>query len=262
MPKTQEIPVCGLDGRCMRFKHFYPLLAFLIPTTLIGYGVVIPRSCIAGVNQLSVGFASTLLGTVIAYWQGIRIALRKKTEVREKDNAAIWIHRAAGKSGLNLPFYSSEVQHVVGVEPSLALPEMAAKRAATGHTRVNFLLQSADEPLPLPDESIDTIVMTWTLCSIPNAPKALAEMKRVLKPDGRLLFIEHGRAPEPSVVAWQDRLTPIWKQIGGGCHLNRKIDELITAAGFQIGGLKTYYLPGPRPMTYTFQGFAEPMQRD
>jgi hypothetical protein len=98
MPETQEIPVCGLDGRCMRFKHFYPLLAFLIPTTLIGYGVVIPRSCIAGVNQLSVGFASTLLGTVIAYWQGIRIALRKKREVREKHNAAILIHRAAGKS--------------------------------------------------------------------------------------------------------------------------------------------------------------------
>jgi SAM-dependent methyltransferase len=111
-------------------------------------------------------------------------------------------------------------------------------------------------------ESIDTIVMTWTLCSIPNAPKALAEMKRVLKPDGRLLFIEHGRAPEPNVVAWQDRLTPIWKRIGGGCRLNRKIDELIAAAGFQIGGLKTYYLLGPRPMTYTYQGFAEPMQRD
>lgn len=89
MPKTREISVCTLGGRCMRFKHFYPLLAFLIPTTLIGYGVVIPRSCIAGVNQLTVGFASTLLGTVIAYWQGIRVALRRKTQVRKKDNAAI-----------------------------------------------------------------------------------------------------------------------------------------------------------------------------
>jgi ubiquinone/menaquinone biosynthesis C-methylase UbiE len=196
----------------------------------------------------------------------INMAMKNKDATRLRET---WVPQARGEvleigigSGLNLPFYSSEVQHVVGVEPSLALQEMAAKRAATGHTRVNFLLQSADEPLPLPDESIDTIVMTWTLCSIPNAPKALAEMKRVLKPDGRLLFIEHGRAPKPNVVAWQDRLTPIWKRIGGGCRLNRKIDELITAAGFQIGGLKTYYLPGPRPMTYTYQGFAEPMQRD
>jgi ubiquinone/menaquinone biosynthesis C-methylase UbiE len=196
----------------------------------------------------------------------INMAMKNKDATRLRE---AWVPQARGEvleigigSGLNLPFYSSEVLHVVGVEPSLALQEMAAKRAATGHTRVNFLLQSADEPLPLPDESLDTIVMTWTLCSIPNAPKALAEMKRVLKPDGRLLFIEHGRAPEPSVVAWQDRLTPIWKRIGGGCRLNRKIDELITAAGFQIGGLKTYYLPGPRPMTYTYQGFAEPMQRD
>ena len=196
----------------------------------------------------------------------INMAMKNKDATRLRE---AWVPQARGEvleigigSGLNLPFYSSEVQHVVGVEPSLALQEMAAKRAATGHTRVNFLLQSADEPLPLPDESIDTIVMTWTLCSIPNAPKALAEMKRVLKPDGRLLFIEHGRAPKPNVVAWQDRLTPIWKRIGGGCRLNRKIDELITAAGFQIGGLKTYYLPGPRPMTYTYQGFAEPMQRD
>jgi hypothetical protein len=89
MSKTPEIPVCNLDGQCLRFKHFYPLLAFLIPTTLIGYGVVIPQSCITGLNQLTVGFASTLLGTVIAYWQGIRIVLRKKTEAREKHNAAI-----------------------------------------------------------------------------------------------------------------------------------------------------------------------------
>jgi hypothetical protein len=82
-------------------------------------------------------------------------------------------------------------------------------------------------------------------------------MKRVLKSDGRLLFIEHGRAPERSVVAWQGRLTPVWKRIGGGCHLNRKIDELIAAAGFEIGGLRTCYLPGPPSMTYTYQGFAQ-----
>jgi len=101
--------------------------------------------------------------------------------------------------------------------------------------------------------------MTWTLCSIPNAAKALEQMKRVLKVRGRLLFIEHGRAPDHRVLAWQDRLTPVWKRIGGGCHLNRKIDELITQAGFQIIELKTCYLPGPRPMAYTHQGFVQPM---
>ena len=192
----------------------------------------------------------------------VNMAMKNKDATRLRE---AWVPKARGNvlevgigSGLNLPFYSSEVHRVVGVEPSLALQEMAAKRAATGRTRVDFLLQSAEEPRPLPDQSIDTIVMTWTLCSIPNAPKALAQMKPVLKPDGRLLFIEHGRAPDPGIVAWQDRLTPVWKRIGGGCHLNRKIDDLITAAGFEIGELRTCYLPGPRPMTYTYQGFAQP----
>ena len=104
---------------------------------------------------------------------------------------------------------------------------------------------------------MDTVVVTWTLCSIPNAPTALQEMKRVLKPSGRLIFLEHGRAPHPGVSVWQDRLTPVWKRIAGGCHLNRKIDELITEAGFQIIELRTCYLPGPRPLSYTYQGFAQ-----
>jgi len=193
----------------------------------------------------------------------INLAMKNKdaTSLREA-----WIPLARGEvleigigSGLNLPFYSTQVKRVHGVEPSIALQEMARRKETAGRTKVEFLSQSAEDPLPLPDQSIDTIVMTWTLCSIPDAPKALAQMKRVLKAHGRLLFIEHGRAPDPRVVAWQDRLTPIWKKIGGGCHLNRQIDQLIASAGFQIGELKTHYLPGPRPMTYTYQGFAESM---
>jgi ubiquinone/menaquinone biosynthesis C-methylase UbiE len=190
----------------------------------------------------------------------INMAMKNKDATRLR---AVWIPQARGEvleigigSGLNLPFYSSEVQRVVGVEPSMALQEMARRREAAGRAKVEFLSQSAEESLPLPDQSIDTIVMTWTLCSIPDAPKALAQMKRVLKRGGRLLFIEHGRSPDASVVVWQDRLTPVWKKIGGGCHLNRKIDELFTTAGFAIAELKTSYLPGPRPMTYTYQGFA------
>jgi ubiquinone/menaquinone biosynthesis C-methylase UbiE len=133
---------------------------------------------------------------------------------------------------------------------------MACKRTVGQPVNVEFLSQSAEEPLPLPDESMDTVVMTWTLCSIPNPLEALAQMRRVLKPGGKLIFIEHGRAPDRGVAIWQDRLTPTWKRIGGGCHLNRKVDELITQAGFQITELRRFYLPGPRPMTYTYQGLA------
>jgi ubiquinone/menaquinone biosynthesis C-methylase UbiE len=190
----------------------------------------------------------------------INLAMKNKDLTRLR---GAWVPQARGEvlevgigSGLNLPFYSSEVARVYGIEPSVALQEMARRRAAVGRTRVEFLSQSAEEVLPVADKSVDTIVMTWTLCSIPDAPRALAQMKRVLKADGRLLFIEHGRSPDAGVVAWQDRLTPVWKKIGGGCHLNRKVDELLTTAGFVIAELKTSYLPGPRPMTYTYQGFA------
>ena len=134
---------------------------------------------------------------------------------------------------------------------------MARKRVPAGPFQIEFLPQSAEQALPLADASIDTIVITWTLCSIANAPKALQQMARVIKPGGRLMFLEHGRAPDPGVVAWQDRLTPYWKRIAGGCHLNRKVDELITNAGFQITELKTFYLPGPRPIAYTYQGIAQ-----
>ncbi len=192
----------------------------------------------------------------------IDLAMKNKETTRLRE---AWLPQARGDvlevgigSGLNLPFYSSEVQRVYGVDPSVELQRMALKRARAGQIRVEFLLRSAEEPLPIPDASIDTVVVTWTLCSIANAPKSLQQMRRVLKENGRLIFLEHGRAPDPSVVAWQDRITPVWKRIGGGCHLNRKIDELITAAGFQIAELKTCYLPGPRPMTYTYQGLAEP----
>jgi ubiquinone/menaquinone biosynthesis C-methylase UbiE len=157
-------------------------------------------------------------------------------------------------SGLNLAFYSPQVRRVYGVDPSLELQRMARKRA--GSINVEFLSQSAEEPLPLENASIDTIVLTWTLCSIPNPTKALEEMKRVLKGSGKLIFVEHGRSPDSGVVAWQDRLTPMWKRIAGGCNLNRPIDALIRKGGFQISDLKTEYLPGPRPMTYTYQGVA------
>jgi ubiquinone/menaquinone biosynthesis C-methylase UbiE len=191
----------------------------------------------------------------------IDLAMRNKETARLRE---AWIPHARGEvlevgigSGLNLPFYSPEVQHVYGVDPSLELQRIARRRLPAGHIQIEFLPQSAEERLPLAEASIDTIVITWTLCSIPNAARALRQIKRVLKASGRLIFLEHGRAPDHGVAAWQDRLTPLWKRIAGGCHLNRKVNELITAAGFQITELNTFYLPGPRPMTYTYQGFAQ-----
>jgi ubiquinone/menaquinone biosynthesis C-methylase UbiE len=160
-------------------------------------------------------------------------------------------------SGLNLPFYTREVRRVYGVDPSAELQRVAAKTVSSVPFEVSFFRQSAEEPLPLVDSSIDTVVMTWTLCSIPNPVTALQQAKRVLKPAGRMIFIEHGRSPDKGVRVWQDRITPVWKRIGGGCHLNRKIDDLIGAAGFQVSEQKTFYLAGLHWMTYTYQGMAQ-----
>ena len=119
------------------------------------------------------------------------------------------------------------------------------------------LVEAESEKLPFDDRSFDSIVMTFTLCSIPNTQAALAEMRRVLKAEGELLFAEHGRAPDRAVARWQDWLTPAWKRIGGGCHLNRKIGELIGNAGFQISGLRAAYQNlGPRPFAFIYEGRA------
>jgi ubiquinone/menaquinone biosynthesis C-methylase UbiE len=112
------------------------------------------------------------------------------------------------------------------------------------------------EQMRVDSGSIDTVVTTWSLCSIPDPLRALSEMKRVMKPDGRLLFVEHGHSPDRKVQKWQRRINPIWKRISGGCNVDRKMDELIVSAGFRIVALKTMYRPGPRPMTYTYQGSA------
>jgi len=186
--------------------------------------------------------------------------------MRNKDAAgarAEWVPHARGDvlevgigSGLNLGFYSPAVRRVYGVDPSPELQKMARKRMASRTINVEFFTQSAEDDLPLSDKSIDTVVMTWTLCSIPDPLKALRQLKRVIKADGRLIFIEHGRAPDAGVAAWQDKLNPIWNHFAGGCHLNRKVDALLEEAGFTIDQLKTTYLPGPRPMTFTYRGFA------
>jgi ubiquinone/menaquinone biosynthesis C-methylase UbiE len=160
-------------------------------------------------------------------------------------------------SGLNLPFYSRNATHVVGLEPSPRLLAMARRVEDTGCGSIEFIEGSA-EAIPLNDASVDTVVTTWTLCSIADAPLALREMRRVLRPGGHLLFVEHGRAPDANVMWWQDRLTPFWKRLGGGCHLNRAIGTLIEHAGFQFDRLETGYMRGPKPMTFMYEGSARP----
>jgi ubiquinone/menaquinone biosynthesis C-methylase UbiE len=161
-------------------------------------------------------------------------------------------------TGLNLAFYGDKTERVYGVDPSSELLRFAEKRAHKAAIPVELLLGSS-EALALEDKSIDTVVLTFTLCTIGSPAAALAEMRRVLRPGGKLLFAEHGRAPEPSVARWQDRLTPLWKRVAGGCHLNRKPDDLIRSAGFRVDTLETGYLKGPRPMGFVYAGSASAM---
>ena len=160
-------------------------------------------------------------------------------------------------SGLNLPFYSQNITRVIGLDPSPKLLSMAREDTSAVTGAIEFVQGSA-KAISLENRSVDTVVTTWTLCSIPDAPQALREMSRVLKPGGRLLFVEHGRPPDPNVRWWQDRLTPAWKRIGGGCHLNRAIGTLIEGAGFQFERIETGYMPGPKPMTFMYEGSARP----
>ena len=160
-------------------------------------------------------------------------------------------------SGLNLPFYGAGVESVIGIDPSARLLAMARRIADATAVRAELLLGSA-MALPLPAASVDTVVMTWTLCSIPDPALALREMRRVLRPGGALLFVEHGLSPESGVARWQRALTPIWRHVAGGCHLDRRIDHLVRDAGFEIPVLATGYADGPRPMTFMYEGRAEP----
>jgi ubiquinone/menaquinone biosynthesis C-methylase UbiE len=158
-------------------------------------------------------------------------------------------------SGLNLPIYGAAVDLVYGIDPSPELLDRASKQAGDARIPVSLVRASAEQ-LPFADAAFDALVMTWTLCSIPNPSAALAEMRRIIKRGGRLLFVEHGLSPEPGIIRWQRRLTPCWKRIGGGCHLDRKMDDLIRSAGFRVDALETGYMKGPKPWTFMYQGSA------
>jgi ubiquinone/menaquinone biosynthesis C-methylase UbiE len=159
-------------------------------------------------------------------------------------------------AGLNIPFYTSRVRHLFALEPSDYLRSVAASAAGAAPFPVT-LIGSGAESIPLESASVDTVVSTWSLCSIPGIEAALVEMRRVLKPAGRLVFMEHGRAPEADVARLQDRLAPVFRALAG-CNPNRPMARLITEAGFRIDVMDASYLEGPRFIAYHYVGEAKP----
>jgi ubiquinone/menaquinone biosynthesis C-methylase UbiE len=158
-------------------------------------------------------------------------------------------------SGLNLPYYGPEVQRLLAVDPALLGRELARARLEARSIPVEFVGLDGQQ-LPLEDASVDAALSTFTLCTIPDLRRALGELRRVIRPGGRLHFVEHGRSPEPRVARWQDRLTPFWKRIGGGCHLNRAIDRELGEAGFEILKLEHPPMRAPRVAAYLYAGVA------
>jgi len=160
-------------------------------------------------------------------------------------------------TGLNLAYYDkARIERVVGLDPALEMHRLARRRMRRAGLEVELVGLSA-ERIPFDDAQFDTVVLTYTLCSIPDPLAALKEMRRMLKPGGRLVFSEHGAAPEASVRRWQARLNPLWSKLAGGCRLDRDVPALLAATGFRSSDLEAAYLPGPRPLTYNYWGTAE-----
>ena len=199
-------------------------------------------------------YSRYILPRVVHFTCGLKPNMRQREKV---------VPRARGRvlevgigSGLNLPFYdSTKVSKVWGLDPAPEMTRMAERAVRSVPFEVEFIGLPGNE-IPLEDNSIDTVLITYTLCSIPDTIPALRQMNRVLRPGGELIFCEHGAAPDANVRRWQNRLNPIWKRLGGGCNLNRPIPALIEAGGFRIKSLDTMYIPGWRPVSFNYWGTA------
>ncbi len=190
-----------------------------------------------------------LLPPLLSAMMGTKpITYQRKKVVPRAEGRVLEIGFGAGH---NLPFYDpAKVSHLWALEPSDDMRARAGERVRQSPLDIEFL-DLPGEQIPLENEEADTILITYTLCTIPDVMKALSEMRRVLKPQGRMIFCEHGEAPDANVKRWQDRLTPVWKKIGGGCHLARPIPKLIADGGFRVLEMQTMYLPS----TPHFAGF-------
>ncbi len=204
----------------------------------------------------------------MSYWQekilpamidrGMRNDVMAKQRSRAAPHATGRVLEIGMGSGLNLPFYNEQrVDHIFGLEPSAALRDKAAEMLESTSIPVEFIAAGA-EAIPLDTHSVDTVVSSWTLCSIPELELGLQEIRRVLKPDGRFVFIEHGRAPDAGVAAWQRRLRPLTKPLLG-CDMSYQMDQLIREAGFEFPELETAYLKGPKLISYHYIGQAKPI---
>ncbi len=159
-------------------------------------------------------------------------------------------------SGLNFDFYDFDrVTEVIGVDPALSSVAIAKSRASNFHSKI-FFIEATAESIDLESSTFDSVVIGYSLCTIPNPMQALGEAHRLLKSGGSLFFMEHGLAPEPNVQKWQHRITPFWRKFAGGCNLNRNIEELILSGGFKFKDLTKKYIRGPKIASYLYYGEA------
>ena len=160
-------------------------------------------------------------------------------------------------SGLNLPFYDkAKIDEIWGLDPSEELSEMAKQVADEESMEVKFISSGAED-IPLPDNYFDCVLVTYTMCTIPEVQRANQEIRRVLKEDGKMIFCEHGEAPDQNIRKWQNRINPFWGKLAGGCNINRKIPSLIQDSGFDIIEMEEMYLPNtPKIVGYNYWGYA------
>ena len=201
-------------------------------------------------------YARYVLPKVVHFTCGLKPTMKQREKVVPLAHGRV-LEIGIG-SGLNLPFYDpSKVEHVWGLDPSREMWAIAEKQLKNVNLDVEFLEGDAAN-IPLEDGSADTILITYTLCTISEVIPSLTDMRRVLRPGGELVFCEHGRAPDRGVSKWQDRMNPIWKRFGGGCNLNRPVLTLLEAGGFAVRTMETMYLPGWRPASFNYWGSAVP----
>jgi ubiquinone/menaquinone biosynthesis C-methylase UbiE len=199
-------------------------------------------------------YSKYILPTVVHFTCSLKPTMRQREKIIPLASGCV-LEVGIG-SGLNLPYYdAARVTKLWGLDPAPEMTRMAREQAQSVDFDVEFIGLPGEE-VPLEDGSVDTVVITYTLCTIPDTAVALGQMRRVLKPGGELIFCEHGAAPDANVRRWQDRINPVWRRFGGGCHLNRVIPELIEQGGFRIERMDTMYIPGWRPASYNYWGSA------